>query len=189
MKWFRAFMKDRNGTDHLQFAIMFLYWPISFAAQSLGSRILEYLSMVVIYIFVYRFFSKDLTRQRRYNARFIMLWNASLGRIPFLTIKTGTQRDAGSTGKKPSGKSNAYDKIKTAANAKASGNKKASGNAKTSGDNKTAEEKRVTGRSTATSIYEFFTCPACGQKLRVPSGKGNIIVNCTKCGEKFSAKT
>lgn len=32
--------------------------------------------------------------------------------------------------------------------------------------------------------YTYLTCPFCGQKMRVPQGKGKIAVKCPSCGEK-----
>ena len=37
--------------------------------------------------------------------------------------------------------------------------------------------------------YKHLTCPQCMQRLRVPRGKGRILVTCTKCRCKFRAKT
>ena len=37
--------------------------------------------------------------------------------------------------------------------------------------------------------YKFFKCPACGNNLRVPKGKGKIKITCPKCGERFEKKT
>ena len=37
--------------------------------------------------------------------------------------------------------------------------------------------------------YRIFKCPKCGQKLRVPRGKGKIAIRCRKCGEEFIRKT
>ncbi|MEG1560634.1 MAG: zinc ribbon domain-containing protein [Clostridia bacterium] len=37
--------------------------------------------------------------------------------------------------------------------------------------------------------FKRFSCPQCGQKLRVPRGKGRLRVTCTKCGCKFEAKS
>lgn len=37
--------------------------------------------------------------------------------------------------------------------------------------------------------YCLFKCPKCGQKLRLPKGKGMVEVTCVKCGTKFQKKT
>lgn len=33
--------------------------------------------------------------------------------------------------------------------------------------------------------YHIYTCPSCGQKVRVPRGKGKIEISCPKCHSKF----
>lgn len=33
--------------------------------------------------------------------------------------------------------------------------------------------------------YHFFKCPGCGQKVRVPRGKGKIEITCPKCRLAF----
>ena len=35
----------------------------------------------------------------------------------------------------------------------------------------------------------YFLCPRCRQTVRVPRGKGKIIITCPKCKEKFQRKT
>lgn len=37
--------------------------------------------------------------------------------------------------------------------------------------------------------YKITKCPSCKQKLRVPRGKGNILVTCRKCSTKFDSKS
>lgn len=37
--------------------------------------------------------------------------------------------------------------------------------------------------------YKVFKCKNCGQKLRVPRGKGRIRVTCRNCGSQFSMKS
>ena len=37
--------------------------------------------------------------------------------------------------------------------------------------------------------YKHVTCPSCGQKVRVPRGKGKLRVTCPKCHEKFEVKS
>lgn len=35
------------------------------------------------------------------------------------------------------------------------------------------------------SVYRFFKCPQCKQKVRVPKGKGKICITCPKCRTEF----
>lgn len=37
--------------------------------------------------------------------------------------------------------------------------------------------------------YKHGTCPECGQKVRVPRGKGKLRVTCPKCGSKFEIQS
>ena len=37
--------------------------------------------------------------------------------------------------------------------------------------------------------YKYFICPQCGQRLRVPRGKGKLRVTCTRCNNTFSMKS
>lgn len=37
--------------------------------------------------------------------------------------------------------------------------------------------------------YKIFKCPHCGQRLRVPRGKGRIAIRCRKCNHEFIRKS
>lgn len=37
--------------------------------------------------------------------------------------------------------------------------------------------------------YKFFRCPSCHSLLRVPKGKGKILLTCRKCGNRFERKS
>lgn len=46
-------------------------------------------------------------------------------------------------------------------------------------------EKRLKDSKT----HKYYKCPNCKQQLRVPKGKGKIVVTCTKCKTKFNKTT
>ena len=33
--------------------------------------------------------------------------------------------------------------------------------------------------------YEYFTCPSCGQKVRIPKGHGRVAITCPACNAGF----
>lgn len=37
--------------------------------------------------------------------------------------------------------------------------------------------------------YKYLICPQCTQRRRVPRGKGRLLVTCTRCGNRFEAKS
>ncbi len=37
--------------------------------------------------------------------------------------------------------------------------------------------------------YKFFRCPSCHALLRVPRGKGKLVLTCRKCGNRFERKS
>ncbi len=39
------------------------------------------------------------------------------------------------------------------------------------------------------ALYCYFKCPACGQKVRVPRGKGKVSIHCPRCHTDFIRRT
>lgn len=48
---------------------------------------------------------------------------------------------------------------------------------------------RINARRQQSKQYKIFKCPQCGQKLRVPRGKGKVSIKCSKCGNKLLKTT
>lgn len=80
------FMYGRNGPDQLGTATMVLYL-IAVLMQPLFRRlagvylVLEIISLALAVVILYRMFSKNLTRRRAENARFLNWWHPIKSRI------------------------------------------------------------------------------------------------------------
>lgn len=49
--------------------------------------------------------------------------------------------------------------------------------------------KNTQKRLKDSKTHKHYKCPNCNQQLRVPKGKGKIVVTCSKCGTKFEKRT
>lgn len=45
--------------------------------------------------------------------------------------------------------------------------------------------QKVKDRRQQAKFYRFFKCPNCAQKVRVPKGRGKIMITCPKCKTEF----
>jgi ribosomal protein L37AE/L43A len=49
--------------------------------------------------------------------------------------------------------------------------------------------KKTQNRLKDAKVHCYFICPTCKLRLRVPRGKGKIIITCPKCKTEFAKKT
>ena len=49
--------------------------------------------------------------------------------------------------------------------------------------------KKIGYRLKDAKTHRYFKCPQCKTTLRVPKGKGKIIITCPKCRWEFTART
>lgn len=80
------FMYGRNGTDQLGTAMLLLYLVIVvvqpfFRRAAAVQLVLEFLSLALAVVVLFRMFSKNLTKRRAENARFLSWWNPIRSRI------------------------------------------------------------------------------------------------------------
>jgi len=69
------FMYGRYGTDQLQKALTVLYFIIFIVNLFVHSIIISYLMWAVFIWMIYRSFSKQISRRRMENDKFMRVWN------------------------------------------------------------------------------------------------------------------
>lgn len=49
--------------------------------------------------------------------------------------------------------------------------------------------KKIQNRLKGSKTHKYYKCPSCNTELRMPKGKGKVIITCPKCKTKFEKRT
>lgn len=49
--------------------------------------------------------------------------------------------------------------------------------------------KKIQTRIKGSKTHKYYKCPSCNTELRMPKGKGKVIITCPKCKDKFEKRT
>jgi DNA-directed RNA polymerase subunit RPC12/RpoP len=123
-------MNGRNGFDPLNTVLLVVSMVITLITSLFSLYYIGMLSWVLLLLVIFRAFSKNLSKRREENHKFL--------------------RIAGKAKKWLS-----------------------------SGKQRAAERK----------THRHFKCVKCGAELRVPKGKGTVIITCPVCKNEIKAKT
>jgi ribosomal protein L37AE/L43A len=87
-----------------------------------------------------------------------------------------------------SGENDAYVKRRSAVLGRISAPFQRASSAGTKAAQQAQHQARQAQRQMRDREHRYFSCPKCGQSIRVPKGAGKIRVTCPHCGEKFEKK-
>lgn len=74
MEWFKKFMQDRTGVDHLSLALLIVSLVVGLFGQLLGWGWLTWLSLVPLVFCYFRIFSKNKLKRHQENILFLKYW-------------------------------------------------------------------------------------------------------------------
>ena len=73
--WLRNFMIGRYGPDHLNFFIIILAFIFNIAASITRLRVLLVISYLLLFLLLFRFLSRNITKRRAENDKFLKYWS------------------------------------------------------------------------------------------------------------------
>ncbi|MDO5794758.1 MAG: hypothetical protein Q4Q00_11315 [Turicibacter sp.] len=74
MEWFKKFMQDRTGVDHLSLALLIVSLVVGLVGQLLGWGWLTWISLVPLVFCYFRIFSKNKLKRHQENILFLKYW-------------------------------------------------------------------------------------------------------------------
>ena len=175
---YRDFMSHRNGPDQLSRDALVLALAIIIISVFLhdGARtVLLLVGLAVAAYSYFRMFSSKVDARSKENEAYLEKRRQVLGKLGGLgrggagASNTGKGGTSGNGGSGSGSVGSFFQKLRNQGAQAASRANRAAAHAKD-------------------REHRYFSCPKCGQQVRVPKGAGKIRVTCPKCGEKFERK-
>lgn len=164
------FMAGRNGMDALG-RLTWIACIALFVATAISHNFIVYLCAAALLLCsVFRMFSRNLDRRYLENQRFLKILDHT--RYFFRDFGWKSRSFFTETGRKIRYGTNRRQQAKKE-RAKEREVKKAQ-------REQLRQEKK---------IYRYFSCPQCGQSVRIPRGHGKVEITCPKCSAVFQKRT
>ena len=176
----RRFMEGRNGLDALCGVWFVLYMLANLALRFVRVWWLIVLQFVFLGLLLGRALSRNVDKRREENLRFLERWSAFRLRLSGAAAPADCAQYRRAQ-KQAERQNHREEKARKKAQKKA---------AASSGPESGGAARAESGAKAAQAAdSRIFSCPDCGQQLRVPAGKGKILITCKKCGREFSAQS
>ena len=160
MDRFRQWMIGRYGTDQLNIALLVVYLILSIVMSFVFSPILLLASYALFFLLFFRMFSKNIAKRSAENQKFMKIYGPIRNKLP-----GGKNRNNSSYyGNNPYNNSYGSSYARTT-------------------------KKKSYGKPKTDKNHKIFQCGKCGQMIRVPKGKGKIVITCPSCKQEFIKRT
>lgn len=162
--WFANVMQGRYGTDELNKVLLVLAFALMVLSWFIHMRLIRLLMIAALIIFYCRMMSRNYSARSAENQK----WLSFAGRFRGGRSKGGY---GGSAGGGYGSQSGGYN----------------SSQSNNSGGGQTYNAGGAFS-SSKDPDHKVLRCPGCGEKLRVPKGKGKIKIKCPHCNTEFVKK-
>lgn len=175
---FARFMQGRYGMDRLNMFLSRVFFVLIIVNLFLRSRAVNTLIWILIFLLYFRMFSRNISRRYQENQKFIA-FTEKLGKGR--TGRGGFNRGPGASSKgffeRFAGPQGTIDFAGLF------------GSIRQWFESVRYDISHFQENRKKNEGFHIYRCPRCGQKIRIPKGKGHIMVSCPKCRFEFHKKS